>query len=359
MDDRSRSASATDVAVQLNCLSDSRQYDNTSSCFTNNMNPPILLPFHTPYEVGLSNIYFKEDFYQLLANDEESCIQIVFYILTDKSSLSSTSDIDESTKPNEASLSSTSDIAESTRPNETGLSSTSDIAESTKPNEEGVGNENIIVIDQKILQKVYPTVNLVDDIKTIINDYNSQLHSPMMQYDELNMKIKYNLTSEHVYHLMTSNSVSRSGWFSLDLHDDKYGAVALKFGRNIANYLGYYPNRPFFIFCESNHFDVKTLNQHTIKSSSSFGSEISNPISNIFVYTNIVKRSRTGSQNTNLLEVIPFNTFSKKNSITIYKEVSQYDIQYIKIQLTDEYGKNIPFLDNTYVAVELHFRPKI
>ena len=342
MDDRSRSTSATDFAVHLNCLSDSRQYDNKSSCFTNNMNPPILLPFHTPYEVGLSNIYFKEDFYRLLANDEESCIQIVFYILTDKSSLSSTSDIDESTKPNE-----------------TGLSSTSNIAELTKPNEEGLGNENIIVIDQKILQKVYPTVNLVDDIKTIIKDYNSQFHSPLLQYDELNMKVKYNLTKEHVIHLMETHSIYRSGWFPLDLNDDKYGAIALKFGRNIANYLGYYPNRPFFLFGESNYLDVKSLNRHAIKPSSSFESEISNPISNIFVYTNIVKRSRTGSQNTNLLEVIPFNTFSKKNSITIYKEVSQYDIQYIKIQLTDEYGTNIPFLDNTYVAVELHFRPKI
>ena len=352
MDDRFRSTSATDFAVQLNCLSDSEQYNNKSSYFTNNINPPILLPFHTPYEVGLSNIYFKEDFYQLLANDEESCIQIVFYILTSKNSLSSSPDIVESTKPNKISSPSASDI-------ETGLSSTSNIAISTKPNEEGVGNENIIAIDQKILQKVYPTVNLVDDIKTVINDYNSQLHSPLLQYDEINMKIKYNLTKQHVIHLMSSHSLHRSGWFSLDLYDDKYGAMALKFGRNIANYLGYYPNRPFFIHCESNHFDVKTLNQHTIKSSSSFGSEISNPISNIFVYTNIVNRSRTGSQNTNLLEVIPFNTFSKKNSITIYKEVSQYDIQYIKIQLTDEYGKNIPFLDNTYVAVELHFRPKI
>ena len=349
MDDRSRSASATDFAVQLNCLSDSEQYDNKSSYFTNNMNPPILLPFHTPYEVGLSNIYFKEDFYQLLANDEESCIQIVFYILASKTSLYSTDDIVESTKPNE-----------------TSLSSASDIAESTKPNEEGFGNENIIVIDQKIFQKVYPTVNLVDDIKTIIKDYNSQIHSPMMLYDEINMKVKYHLTEDHIHHLMETHNVSRSGWFSLDLYDDKYGpiplkfgAIALKFGRNIANYLGYYPNRPFFIYCESKHFDVKTINRHTIKPSSSFGSIISNPISNIFVYTNIVNRSRTGSQNTNLLEVIPFNTFSKKNSITIYKEVSQYDIQYIKIQLTDEYGKNIPFLDNTYVAVELHFRPKI
>ena len=81
MDDRSRSGPASDFFVHLNCLSDSELYNNKSSCFTNNMKPPILLPFHTPYEVALSNIYFKQEFYQLLANEEESCIQIVFYVL--------------------------------------------------------------------------------------------------------------------------------------------------------------------------------------------------------------------------------------------------------------------------------------
>ena len=277
MDDRSRSTSATDFAVQLNCLSDSEQYNNKSSYFTNNMNPPILLPFHTPYEVGLSNIYFKEDFYRLVANDEDSCIQIHFYILSSKTS----------------------------------SSSLPDIVESTKPFLDNDGNENIVV-DQKILQKVYPSINLIDDIKAVIDEYNNQFEYQLMQYDELNIEIKYNLTKEHIYQLMHKHSIARSGWFSLVLDDDKYGAIALKFGRKIANYFGYYPNRPLFLYCESNHFDLKTLNQHVIKSLLRFGSEISNPISNIFVYTNIVKRSRTGSQNTNLLEVIPFNTFSKK-----------------------------------------------
>ena len=65
MDDRSRSSPASDFFVHLNCLSDSELYNNKSSCFTNTMKPPILLPFHTPYEVALSNIYFKQDFYQI------------------------------------------------------------------------------------------------------------------------------------------------------------------------------------------------------------------------------------------------------------------------------------------------------
>ena len=150
-----------------------------------------------------------------------------------------------------------------------------------------------------------------------------------------------------------------SDWFQLNLKDNKYGSYALKFGRKIANYLGYYPDKPFFLHCKGERIDTKSLNALVKKPSFSLEREISNPISNIFVYTNIVKRSRTGSQTTNLLEVVPFNTFSKNNSITIYKELSQFDIQYIKIHLTDEYGSNIPFLDNTYVAVDLHFRPKI
>ena len=56
-------------------------------------NLTIMLPFHTPYEVALSNIYFKQKFYQILANDEESAIQIVFYVLKSKPSVEESADI--------------------------------------------------------------------------------------------------------------------------------------------------------------------------------------------------------------------------------------------------------------------------
>ena len=86
MDDHSRSTPATDFVVHVNCLSDAIQYGNTSSSFINNMKPPILLPYHIPYEVALSNIYFKQEFYKLLANEEESSIQFVYYVLKIKPS---------------------------------------------------------------------------------------------------------------------------------------------------------------------------------------------------------------------------------------------------------------------------------
>ena len=128
MDDRSRSGPASDFFVHLNCLSDSELYNNKSSCFTNNMKPPILLPFHTPYEVALSNIYFKQEFYQLLANEEESSVQIVFYILKSKPGV-------------EASANSV----------------------------ENFGSENVEVIDKKILDKVYPYKSLIGDTISILN----------------------------------------------------------------------------------------------------------------------------------------------------------------------------------------------
>ena len=74
MEDRFRNSPATDFFVHINCLSDIEQYGNSSSCFTNNMNPSILLPYHPPYEVTLTNTYFKKDFYPIIANDEDSSI---------------------------------------------------------------------------------------------------------------------------------------------------------------------------------------------------------------------------------------------------------------------------------------------
>ena len=46
-------------------------------------------------------------------------------------------------------------------------------------------NKNIVVVDQKIVEKVYPSINLIDDIKTTINEYNNQFEFPFLQFDEL------------------------------------------------------------------------------------------------------------------------------------------------------------------------------
>ena len=157
------------------------------------------------------------------------------------------------------------------------------------------------------MHKIYPSTNLIGDTKSIIDDYNKQLNHQLMEYDELNMKIHYNINTDFLDFLVTKNK-----WFKFDLDDNKYGALAIKFGRKIANIFGYYSNMPYFVCCETNRIDIKSLNTLITKPSHSFEREIANPISNIFVYTNIVKRSQTGSQSSNLLEVVAFNTFSKK-----------------------------------------------
>ena len=68
--------------------------------------------------------------------------------------------------------------------------------------DEKVGPENIEIIEEKSFDKVYPSINLRDDIKSIFNEYNEQFHYPLLQYDELNMEISYNLTREQMHHLL-------------------------------------------------------------------------------------------------------------------------------------------------------------
>lgn len=346
MDDHTRSGPVTDFLVHLNCLSDANQYENTSSCFTNNMKPPILLPYHTAYEVGLSNIYFKQDFYQILANDKDSAIQVIFYKVKKEP-------ISDKPAPNR----SPSNDDDDTSNVDHNISNTNDSNIETNTEIKLSETHKLTILDQKIIETFYPSINLTDDIVRVLDEYNKQAETLIFHYDELNMKITPKFSDRYMVHLLGKHNLVQE-WISPDTNE--YLLVALKFGRVVGNYLGFYPNKPLFVKTDPRlYFDHESKNSKVIKPLAGFGQEKIIPIANIFVYTNIVKRSRTGSQSSNLLEVVPFNTFSKNNSITIYKEVSQFDIQYIKIQLADEYGKNIPFLDNTYVAVDLHFRPKI
>ena len=134
MDDRSRSGPATDFFVHVNCLSDAEQYGNKSSYFTNNMNPPILLPYHTPYEIAISNIYFKKDFYPIIANDNESSVHVVFYR----------------------------------------------VLKHTNSNESNNDSEVILlkynldysVIDQLIVDTLTPSLNLTGDMNALVKEYN-------------------------------------------------------------------------------------------------------------------------------------------------------------------------------------------
>ena len=172
MDDRSRSGPASDFFVHLNCLSDAELYSNKSSCFTNDMNPPILLPFHTSYEVALSNIYFKQEFYKLLANEEESSIQFVYYVLKIKPS------DEESADRNKIDASKNIDIIDLK------LLDSNPSIEKLAYSVIKDASDNIEVIDKKILHKIYPSTNLIGDTKSIINNYNKQLNHQLMEYDE-------------------------------------------------------------------------------------------------------------------------------------------------------------------------------
>ena len=94
MNDRNRSSLTTDF-VHLNCISDALLFKNRASQFTNLMNPHILLPYHTRYEVGISNIYFEPKIYPILANDEDSLIQLMIYKLKQHNNVSEKENVEE------------------------------------------------------------------------------------------------------------------------------------------------------------------------------------------------------------------------------------------------------------------------
>ena len=163
MDDHSRSTPATDFVAHVNCLSDAVQYGNTSSSFINNMKPPILLPYHTPYEVALSNIYFKQDFYQILAGDEDSSVQVIFYIVKKESK--------STPPPHDSELTTSSPPKDSEAGLETSNSDTIVLSVT----------DNLKVIDQKVVDTITPSINLTDNIKTVVGEYNKQAQTVIFE----------------------------------------------------------------------------------------------------------------------------------------------------------------------------------
>ena len=321
-----RSMQSEDFVVHLNNFSDSSLYSNTSASFTNLIQPQILLPYHTPYEVGLTNIFFKENIYPILQDDDESNIKLLLY-----------------------------------RINKLGKQ------------DESKKQESYSIQDEFIIGDVIPKSNIISDITKVLAEYNTQLGVELFSYDELNMQIQFNniagVVEMFLTKLIKSNVNIQSLWMdgshNLLVSRNQELWLGLKFGRRIGNYLGFTPHKPIII-CDLAkpelvlsgggvwNFLNKDYITHPNLDHSGKGL-----INNIFVYCDAIRVSRTGSQNTHLLEIVPVNTFSKPNSITVYKELSKYDISSISITLTDEYGKPIAFLNNTYVAVNLHFKPKV
>ena len=372
MNDPDRTSLATDFVVHLNCLSDSSFFKNTSSQFTNLMNPHILLPYHTRYEVGVSNIYFEPKIYPILANEEESGIQLIIYKLKQHGNETQNEKIANSSRE-EVVVERSSEVGSVAEVEEGGEHMEVSEVESRLEKESGLNISKQIdytVLDVVNSETVYPNINLKNDIKSVINEYNRVFKHDVLKFNEVRSKLEFDGEQLSIYaNSCLKHNPDFKTWYEGDMawfnnDPNRLIAIALKFGRRVGNYLGFIPNTPIFIYSIGHPTNIFTswesLNEHKITKNqySTIENVDTKLISNVLVYCDVIKTSRVGSQNTNLLEIIPVNSFSKKNSLTVYKEVSWYDIQSISIRLTDEYGRNISFIDNTYVAIDLHFKPK-
>jgi hypothetical protein len=84
--------------------------------------------------------------------------------------------------------------------------------------------------------------------------------------------------------------------------------------------------------------------------------EYTSGITAIYVYTNIVQHSQTGDTYTNIVDIVPYGSTYSKNSDIIYKKLKSNSIQSIKIEMRDQNGRVIPFVDGGSATIILHFK---
>ena len=80
-------------------------------------------------------------------------------------------------------------------------------------------------------------------------------------------------------------------------------------------------------------------------------------VSNVFIYTDIVKGSHVGDSESDILDVLAIgDTFSKNSQFIIYKHVKQEFIESISILLKDQNGQKLKFRDGNSSTCILHFK---
>lgn len=83
----------------------------------------------------------------------------------------------------------------------------------------------------------------------------------------------------------------------------------------------------------------------------------SNSVDCIYIYSDIIKRSRTADGETHILDVLPLKTkYSKDNSSIIYKHVKSSILTSISIDMRDQNGREIYYKDGVSTTCILHFK---
>jgi hypothetical protein len=103
--------------------------------------------------------------------------------------------------------------------------------------------------------------------------------------------------------------------------------------------------------------DTQLLFSNNVPIISAMAPVLYSGVNNVYIYTDIVKSSRVGDGQSDLLDIIAVgNTFSKSINTIVYKAVKLEYIETISILMTDQNGRNIKFNDGSGSIAILHFR---
>ena len=88
-----------------------------------------------------------------------------------------------------------------------------------------------------------------------------------------------------------------------------------------------------------------------------FPGKLPQPVSWLYIYTDIIEPSSVGGQMVDLLSIVPMDHVqTKKSALTLYKKVNKSQIHDISIRVTNENGDSIQFEDGVELLVVLHFK---
>ena len=269
--------------------------ENNPGRFINSLSTPIILDSNVEYEVGLVSILYPDQYYAVLANDDNYNIEVVYV-------------------------------------------------------RQGVDPENFIKTDvltiklsknilagkiKKIIRVV--NENFLQHAKSHFHEYFSKIFSEnagIFKWNEDERKVEI---------------VCKDG----DIEDPTIGGfmnVSIKIMPGLASVIGFHPYVNYDVFsvngCGGNHKSI-------IPPSPRCG------VDYIYLYTDIIQPTNFGGQLVNILDCFTFQNGGNKGiHNTIYKALNTSYIDRISIIITDQNGRDVHFAEESTLTCVLHIRAK-
>ena len=281
---------ASDHIIYLTSSGSQDLYPNNNpGNFVNRLSTPVILDTNTEYEVGLVSILYPDQYYAILANNENYNIIVYTY---QKNIPTTTLEVKM--------------------------------------------NKNILAGN---MGKIVKIVN--DNLLQYMEAHYHQLFPHLFSKDE--KIICWNDTERRVEILSKqSNPEVR---ITRDIKKN-----AIKLNQGLASVLGYDTRVQYAVYSQRKSLEIYK---------SSFPPSPRCGVDYIYLYTDIIQPSNFGGQLVNILDCFTLQNGGNKGiHNSVYKTLNTSFIDQISIDIRDQKGRRIYFLDDSTLTCALHIRPK-